>query len=188
VGVKKFGLQGWAKTLLHLLHLLSGLVREGGACQNSAMSSDQSSFSSGTPTLRPSPHRAPAIQLPADPALSAALVLRHVQTGSTSFDRSAAIEAMAARVSRLADLDNDPETVSAELAGHAALLDALFQRWICEAMATTLPDHRAKFMKLALHCQAAYTRTLIAIAGLKRQAAGTATVSVNDDSDSDDDD
>jgi hypothetical protein len=130
---------------------------------------------------RLSPHRAPPISLPADPAESAALVLRYVQTAEVAFDRSAAIEAMTARTAKLADPTADVGAVVAELAGHATILDALFQRWAAESVRATVPDHKTKFAKLALASQASYTRTLIAIEGLKQQAKGRARLTLNDE-------
>jgi len=134
---------------------------------------------------RLSAHRAPAIRLPSDPLESAALVLRYVQTGSASFDRSAAVEAMTQRVARLSNPDADSASTLAELASHAAVLDALFQHWTCQAIAATVPDHKAVFARLALASQASYTRTLVAIEGLKQQGKGRGRVVLNDDSDSD---
>lgn len=137
------------------------------------------------PTARPTFHRAPPISLPSNAAESAALVLRYVQTADVAFDRSAAIEAMAARVQRLSDPDADAATVVAELAGHAAVLDALFQRWTAEAVRACNPEHQTKFAKLALSSQASYTRTIIAIEGLKQQRASRAKVIFDGDHDDD---
>lgn len=142
---------------------------------------DDSPSTALAPARRLSRHRAPPIQLPSDPAQSAALVLRHIQLADSAFDRSAAVEAMTARVQRLADPNADAATVVAELAGHAAILDALFQRWAAEAVCAEHPEHRVKFAKLALNSQATYTRTLIAIEGLKQQAKGHGRVTVGDD-------
>lgn len=128
---------------------------------------------------RPSVHRAPAITLPSDPAQSAALVLRYVQTADTAFDRSGAIEAMNQRLALLRDSASGQ--VMDELAAHAALLDGLFQRWTAEAIAAKVPDHRTKFMKLALASQASYTRTVIAMEALKAQRQGKARVTLDDD-------
>jgi hypothetical protein len=152
---------------------------------------DSGAAPASTPTLsqglpaRASAHRAPPIALPSDPAESAALVLRFVQTGTTAFDRSAAIEAMAVRLDRLRNADAD--VALAELAGHAAILDALFQRFTAASVQATAPDAVVKFAKLALAAQGAYTRTLIAIEGLKQQRKGKARVSVENDPDHDDD-
>lgn len=135
--------------------------------------------------LKPSHNRAAPIRLPADPLASAALVLRYVQTAEVPADRSAAIEAMTARVSRLTDPNADASTVVAELAAHAAVLDALFQRWATEAVRAAHPEHRTKFAKLALSSQASYTRTLVAIEGLKAQAKGRGRVVVHEEGDGD---
>lgn len=140
----------------------------------------------GAPRL--SPHRAPAISLPADPQASAGLVLHYVQTAEVAYDRSAAIEAMTARTAKLVDPDASASDIVAELAGHATILDALFQRWATESVRAAHPDHKAKFAKLALTSQASYTRTLIAIEGLKRQIKGQATLTLCDGSDATDND
>ena len=139
---------------------------------------DSVSLPASTPHL--SKHRAPPIQLPSDAAISAALVLRLVQTGETAFDRSAAIEAMTGRVRLLADPNTDSATLLSELSAHAAVLDALFQRWTCEAVSARQPEHRVDFAKLALNSQAAYTRTLIALEGLRQQRKGQARLSLNE--------
>lgn len=131
-----------------------------------------------------SAHRAQPIRLPSNAAESAALVLRFIQTADTAFDRSAAIEAMALRLERLRDSDDG--IALAELSGHAALLDALFLRWAAEAVAAKQADHKAKFAKLALSSQASYTRTLIAIEGLKQQRRGVGRMVLNSDGDNED--
>jgi hypothetical protein len=107
------------------------------------------------------------------------MVLRYVQTADSAFDRSAAIEAMNQRLALLRDKDSGK--VMDELAGHAALLDALFQRWTAEAIAAKAPDHRAKFMKLALASQASYVRTVIGMEGLRAQQQGKARVTLDPD-------
>ena len=137
---------------------------------------------------RLSNHRAPPMELPSDSVQAAALVLNFIQTGETAYDRSGAIEAATARVQRLSDPNADISTVVTELAGHAAILDALFLRWSAEAMAAKLPEIRMKYQKLALSSQASYTRTLIAIEALKQQCKGKALVTLNNDDDRDHDD
>lgn len=126
------------------------------------------------PVAKRSIHRAPAISLPADAGQAAALVLRYVQAGDTSFDRSAALEGMAARISGLASLDG--EQVERELFAHAAVLDACFLRWTAEAVSAKVPDYALKFSKAALQAQAAYTRTMVAIAGLRLQRQGQGSI------------
>ena len=135
------------------------------------------------PPRRQSPHRAAPIELPSDPAESAALVVRLIQTGATAFDRSGAIEAVAARLSKLRDAD--PEVALAELAGHVAVLDALFQTFAVRAVMATNTDAASKFGKLSLAAQSSYTRTLIAYEGLKQQRRGKASIAIEADHDDD---
>lgn len=130
---------------------------------------------------RPSAHRPPAIALPSDSAESAALVLRYVQQGSSDIDRASAIEAANTRLERLCDPESGFKTILGELTGHLMLLNALFQRFAAESIATKLPDNKAKFVKLALGAQASYTRTAIAIEGLRAQRSGKSQVLLNED-------
>ena len=125
---------------------------------------------------RASIHRAPAIQLPADARHAAALVLAYVQEGDTSFDRSAAIEAMAARVAKLKGSDGDQ--AEEELLAHAAILDGLFSRYTAEAMNAKMVEHRVKFQKLALQCQGSYARSIIAVEALRAQRRGAAALTI----------
>lgn len=135
---------------------------------------------------RPTPdalsiHRAPAIRLPQDPVTAAALVRQLVLSGDSSCDRSAAIEAMNQRLALLKSADG--QQVLEELAAQASICDALFQRWTAEAIASKVPDYRAKFMKLALASQASYTRSMLAIEGIQAQRKGRAVVTVHPDDD-----
>ena len=133
------------------------------------------------PLPRASAHRSPPLLLPSDPVESAALVVRLIQTGETGFDRSGAIEAANLRVERLRDAD--PETALKELAGHTAILDALFQHFAVRAVTTTNHEAASKFGKLSLASQNAFTRALIACEGLMQQRRGKALVSIEGDSD-----
>lgn len=118
--------------------------------------------------------------LSSNPLLSAAEVAQVIQRGgSEAVDRSSAIEAMSKRLTKLKDPDG--EQVTNELLAHACILDSLFQRFTTEALTARLPESRVKFLKMALTCQAAYTRTLIAVEGLKAQRKGSASVTLQDD-------
>ena len=100
--------------------------------------------------------------------------------GEDSIDRAGAIEAMTARAASLAVADSDQALES--LAEHLPVLHALFLRFSAEAIATKVPDHRAKLVKIALGAQASYARTQALIAGLRAQREGRATVTVEADS------
>lgn len=133
---------------------------------------------------RASINRAPPITLPSDPTESAALVLRFIQSGgSTAFDRSGALEAAALRLTKLQDAD--PAVALAELGGHAAILDALFQHWAARSVSTPNSDAAAKFAKLALASQGGYVRTLVAMEGLRQQRKGRGCLEVEIDHDND---
>lgn len=136
-----------------------------------------------TSASRASAHRPHPIALPSDPAVAAALVLRYVQQGSSDFDRASAIEAANSRLSVLRDPNTGIDSILDELTGHMMLLDALFQRFAAEAMAARLPDHKAKFVKLALGAQASYARTAIAVEGLRAQKHGNARLFLNEGED-----
>jgi hypothetical protein len=135
--------------------------------------------------LYAAPHRAPPMQLPANPGHAAAMVAALALNGTDSIEVSSAIEAMAWRVGKLLE---DSEHVFQELAAHAVTLSALSQRWSVAALQTKSPDHAQKFNRMATGCHTAYVRTLIAIEGLKEQRKGRGRVSLTDDTDHDDDD
>jgi len=118
--------------------------------------------------------------LSSNPLLSAAEVAQVIQRGdSEAVERSSAVEAMSQRLTKLKDPDG--EQVTNELLAHACILDSLFQRFTTEALTARQPESRVKFLKTALTCQTAYTRTLIAVEGLKVQRKGSAAVTLQDD-------
>jgi len=130
-------------------------------------------------------HRAAPAVLPLDAGAAVATAMTAV-LGDDSLSRSSVTEAMRVRVGKL--LDSSGTEAREELAAHAAMLYALTQRWTIAAVEARQPDHAVKFQKLALSCHASYVRTLIAIEGLRQQAAGRAKVTLtNDDDDGDDD-
>lgn len=122
---------------------------------------------------RLSQHRPAPVQLPADPRLASAAVLAYIN-GADGIDRAAAIEVMTARATSLAVADSDEALEN--LADHLPVLNALFLRFSAEAIATKLPDNRAKLMKIALSAQNAYARTQVLLAGLRAQKEGRARV------------
>lgn len=133
---------------------------------------DQHEMSSVT---RFSQHRPAPIALPSDPRLASAAVLAYIN-GDDGVERAGAIEAMTVRAASLAVADSDDALES--LAEHLPVLNALFLRFSAEAIATKLPDNRAKLIKIALAAQNSYSRTLALIAGLRAQRQGRATVTV----------
>lgn len=122
---------------------------------------------------------------PADPVEGLALVAEVVRTGDDSRGRAEAVRAMHQRVDLLLS-DGDPAARLRELAAHTALLSDLSARYCIKALEATSPKHAAIWQRLALQCQATYTRSLIAIEGLKAQAKGKGRVSLDDDSANDD--
>lgn len=98
-----------------------------------------------------------------------ALVAEVVRTGDDSRGRTEAVGAMHQRVDLLLS-DRDPVDRLRELAAHAALLSDLSARYSIKALEATSPKHAAIWQRLALQCQAAYTRSPIAIEGLEAQA------------------
>lgn len=129
-----------------------------------------------------SQHRPAPIDLPSDPRLASAAVLAYIN-GEDGIERAAAIEAMTARAASLAIADSDEALKS--LAEHLPVLNALFLRFSAEAIATKLPDNRAKLIKIALSAQNSYARTQALIAGLRAQRQGRARVTLNDAEDGD---
>lgn len=107
------------------------------------------------------------IVLPADPTAARACVLSFVTTGQTAHDRSAAIEAMSARVELLRESTGVRQ--EEELFGHMGILEALWLRYATEAARAEKAENSAIFCKLALLCQTSYTRTALAIEGLRQQ-------------------
>lgn len=130
-------------------------------------------------TAKPSLHRSSPITLPDDPHRAAALVANYIATGSPTV-ASGAVEAAANRVAVL--MEAKGEQAEQELAGHLLVLDALFKKYAAESMLAGLPDHRAKFMKLALGAQAAYSRTAVTLQGLRSIRLGQGKVTLGDDS------
>lgn len=122
-----------------------------------------------------SQHRPAPIELPNDPRLASAAVLAYIN-GDDGMDRAGAIEAMTARAAALAVADSDEALES--LAEHLPVLNALFLRFSAEAIATKLPDNRAKFIKIALAAQNSYARTQALLAGLRAQRQGRVRVVV----------
>lgn len=121
-----------------------------------------------------------ALQIPTDPTEAAAAVLACIKQGHTgTVEKAEALDAMTSRVKSLLNLDR--QQMLSELAGHAAILDALFQRFAVEATQAHSFEVRARFAKLALHSQAAYARTLGTIETLRqvRQAKQPVAVTVD---------
>jgi hypothetical protein len=124
-----------------------------------------------------STHRSPPIALPADAGQAAAYVLSFVQSGDLAFDRSAAIEGMNERIDQLQASDAD--VMERELFAHAQILSALFLRFTAQSVAATGAEHKAVYMKTALACQAAYTKTCVCVEGLRWQQQGRGSIRVN---------
>lgn len=119
------------------------------------------------------------INLPTDAQDAAAFVLAYVQTAETAFDRAAAIDAMTVRVEQLRSATGDQ--CERELLSHAAIAEALFLRFSAASVQSTVPANQAIFGKLALNCQAAYIRTIVAVQGLKQARQGLAAITQNED-------
>ena len=124
-------------------------------------------------------YRASPISLPTDAQEATAYVLAYVQTADTAFDRSAAIAAMTARVEQLRSATG--EQCERELLSHATITEALFLRFSTASVQSTVPANQAIFGKLALNCQAAYIRTMVAVQGLRLARQGQATITHHDD-------
>ena len=117
---------------------------------------------------------ASAIVLPTDAGDAAAYVLNYVQTADTAFNRSLAIEAMTRRIELLRETSG--AQCERELMAHAAILDSLFMRFTADCVRAGTPENKAIFAKVALNCNSAYARTLIAAEGLKQQRLGKAVI------------
>lgn len=130
-----------------------------------------------------------SFRLPADPVEGLALISSVVQTGDDSLGRAAAVDSMRQRIDRLLKASNPAERL-AELAAHACLLSDMAARYSVRALEAGERGPKAveTWQRLALQCQAAHTRTIIAIEGLKAQARGSARVSLAEDARDDDDD
>ena len=130
------------------------------------------------PLRRVSAHRPPPLYLPPDPRDAAAQALAHIR-GDDSYNRAAALEAMTGRVVALRDGDSD-EALEC-LASHLPVLEALWLKFGVEAALAKSSEHKAKLLRMSLSAQSSYLRTQIALAGLRQQRAGRATVTVIDD-------
>ena len=123
-------------------------------------------------------HRSLPIALPADASEAAAYVLSFVQTGDLAFDRSGAIEGMNERIDQLQGSAAD--SVEKELFAHSQILQALFYRYTALSISATGAEVKAIYLKLALSCQAAYTKTIVCVEGLRLQRQGQGVVRLNE--------
>lgn len=114
-------------------------------------------------------HRRPPVPIPENTAEATAAVVYWIKSGGQSPERSAAIEAFNQRIARLTD--PDPAVLIQELAGHAAVLTALAERWAVEAISATGIEGKARFGKLHLQAQAACLKTLLVIKSLQAKGA-----------------
>jgi hypothetical protein len=121
----------------------------------------------------PSSRRPLAMTLPDDPTLAAAGVVAYIN-GKSGVERGAAIEAMRDRAIALTKADLDGQLRG--LAEQLPVLHALFLRFSVEAVAASDPDHRSKFMKIALGAQNSYARTQALVAALIAQQQGRGRV------------
>ena len=125
----------------------------------------------------PRTHRALPIELPHDAIEAGALVLAYVQAGNTTFNRSAALEAASIRTAKILEVNS--EQAELELAQHAQITDALFQRFTCLSVGSAVPDVAVKFLKSAILAQSTYLRIIGAVETLKQaRLARTRVVTV----------
>jgi hypothetical protein len=123
-----------------------------------------------------SSHRPAPLKLPDNPREAAALALAVIR-GDDSFCRAEAVEALNARLSKLADAGSE-ESLE-ELAAHLPILEALFLRFSADAMHTGLAINKSALIRMALAAQTSYGRTVALIAGLKLQREGKAVVELD---------
>lgn len=121
-------------------------------------------------------HRRSPVPIPENTAEATAAVVSWIKSDGQSPERSSAVEAFNQRIARLTD--PDPKVLIEELAGHAAVLTALAERWAVAAVSATTVEARARYGKLHLQSQSACMKTLLTIKAL--QAKG-AVVTINDD-------
>lgn len=120
----------------------------------------------------------PAIKLPSDGDDANAAVLAFVR-GDADYLPRAALEAMRQRIEALRDPTADDSLD--ELARQLPTLEALWLRFAAEATAATVPDTRAKYLRMALQAQQGYARTFALLRGLTLQQRGRAAVAVIDE-------
>ena len=130
------------------------------------------------PLRRATAHRPPALKLPDDPRDAAAQALAFIN-GADSYNRAAAIEGLNQRIAVLSDGDSD--AALSELAAHLPILQSLFLKYSAEATTASRPEHKNSLLRMALSAQNSYTRTVIAISGLRQQRAGRGRINVIDD-------
>jgi hypothetical protein len=121
-------------------------------------------------------------RLPANTVDGLAFIAEFSRNGDDSRGRLAAVETMHQRINLLLE-SGDPAPRLRELAAHAALLSDMAARYTVQALESQGARNAAIWQRLALQCQAAYTRTLIAIEGLKAQAKGKGRVGLTHDND-----
>ena len=107
--------------------------------------------------------------LPVDPADAVARTLAFIR-GDDTYERSAAIEGLHARLAHLHDADSDE--AMRETAAHLPVLEALFLKFGADAVAADSVDHQSKLMKLSMAAHSEYVRTVGLLAGLKHQRKG----------------
>lgn len=129
--------------------------------------------------LRAGQRRTPIIQLSRDPHEAVAFAMAVVLGDSDQVEKRDALGQLAARVDRLLDTSTDASLD--EVAASVPLLEAMFVSYTIQAAQTDNIDRKFRLTKMALQCQAAMTRSVIAVQGLKAQRRGNATVTVIDD-------
>ena len=120
-----------------------------------------------------STHRPDPLKLPDEPREANALALAFIR-GEDTFEAARAIEALNARVAKLADAGS--ADMLEELAAQLPVLEALFLRFASDTRTVNLPGHKSTLARMALSAQASYARTVALIAGLKMQSEGNARV------------
>lgn len=124
----------------------------------------------------PRTHRALPIELPHDASEAGALVLAYVQAGNTTFNRSAALEAASLRTAKLLEINGEQAEI--ELAQHAQITDALFQRMTVLSVSSPLADNAVKYLKAAMLTLSIYQRCLGAIEVLKQARLARTRVTI----------
>jgi hypothetical protein len=121
------------------------------------------------------------VESTSDPSEAVLHALAVIQNRSNPEGRTETLTSLKARVDRLVDLSTDAAV--RELAGHCAVLEALFLSLTIDAQSARNFDARSRLQKLAFQAQSAHARTLALVATLKAQQKGHggARVVVHDD-------
>ena len=129
-------------------------------------------------SLRAGQRTPPIIQLSPDPREAAAYAMAVIRGDAEHVSKADALNQLANRIDDLLDTTSDASID--QVAASIPVLELMFISYATQAAQTSNVDRKFRFTKMALQCQSAMTRTVIAVQGLKAQRRGAVAVSIDD--------